>query len=164
MTTAKLTGYRDPALGDQLVAYYVSDEPPGDAELRDHCAAVLPEFMVPSVFVTVGAIPLTVNGKVDWEALPEPHTAPAELYVEPRSRVEKILAEVWSEVLGRERISVDDNFFALGGHSLVALKVISRLKRELGLTVRTREVYQHPQLRELAAYVEAKLAAAPENP
>ncbi|MDH6145027.1 amino acid adenylation domain-containing protein [Kitasatospora sp. GP30] len=164
VTTAVLTGYQDPALGDQLVAYYVADEPLTGAELRDHCAAVLPEFMVPSVFVAVDAIPLTVNGKVDWEALPAPHAAPAEQFVEPQGTVEKLLAEVWSEVLGRDRISADDNFFALGGHSLVALRVISRLKRELGLAVRTKEVYQHPQLRELAAYVEAKLAAAPETP
>ncbi|WP_228718094.1 non-ribosomal peptide synthetase [Kitasatospora acidiphila] len=163
VTTALLTGYRDPALGDQLVAYYVADEPPTDAELRDHCAAVLPEFMVPSVFVAVDTIPLTVNGKVDWEALPAPQAAPAEQFVEPRGTVEKLLAEVWAEVLGRDRISADDNFFALGGHSLVALKVISRLKRELGLAVRTKEVYQHPQLRELAGYVEAKFAAAPET-
>lgn len=163
VTTAVLTGYRDPALGDQLVAYYVADEPPTGAELRDHCAAVLPEFMVPSVFVAVDAIPLTVNGKVDWEALPAPHAAPAEQFVEPQGTVEKLLAEVWSEVLGRDRISADDNFFALGGHSLVALRVISRLKRELGLAVRTKEVYQHPQLRELAGYVEAKLAAASET-
>ncbi|WP_234371031.1 non-ribosomal peptide synthetase [Streptomyces sp. XY431] len=163
VTTVVLTGYRDPALGDQLVAYYVADEPPTGAELRDHCAAVLPEFMVPSVFVAVDAVPLTVNGKVDWEALPAPHAAPAEQFVEPRGTVEKLLAEVWSEVLGRDRISADDNFFALGGHSLVALRVIGRLKRELGLAVRTKEVYQHPQLRELAGYVEAKLAAAPET-
>ncbi|MFB7377478.1 amino acid adenylation domain-containing protein [Kitasatospora purpeofusca] len=161
VTTSVLTGYRDPALGDRLVAYYVADEPPTAAELRDHCAAVLPEFMVPTVFVAIDAIPLTVNGKVDREALPTPHAAPAEQFVEPRGTVEKLLAEVWSEVLGRDRISADDNFFALGGHSLVALRVIGRLKRELGLAVRTKEVYQHPQLRELAGYVEAKLAAAP---
>ncbi|MER5642218.1 non-ribosomal peptide synthetase [Kitasatospora sp. NPDC002227] len=163
LTTAVLTAYRDPALGDQLVAYYVADEPPTGSELRDHCAAVLPEFMVPSVFVAVDAVPLTVNGKVDWEALPSPQAAPAEQFVEPQGVVEKLLAEVWSEVLGRDRISADDNFFALGGHSLVALRVIGRLKRELGLAVRTKEVYQHPQLRELAEYVEAKLAAAPET-
>jgi amino acid adenylation domain-containing protein len=163
VSTAVLTGYRDPVLGDQLVAYYVADEPPTGAELRNHCAAVLPEFMVPSVFMAVDAIPLTVNGKVDWEALPAPQAAPAEQFVEPRGRVEKLLAEVWSEVLGRDRISADDNFFALGGHSLIALRVISRLKRELGLAVRTKEVYQHPQLRELAGYVEARLAAAPET-
>ncbi|MFJ9691420.1 amino acid adenylation domain-containing protein [Kitasatospora sp. NPDC101183] len=160
VATAVLTGYRDPALGDRLVAYYVSEEPPAEAELRDHCATVLPEFMVPSVFVRVDAVPLTVNGKVDWEALPEPQAEAAEQYVEPEGTIEKLLAEVWSEVLGQERISADGNFFALGGHSLVALRVISRLKRDLGITVRVREVYQHPHLRELAAYAGAKLATS----
>jgi acyl carrier protein len=76
-----------------------------------------------------------------------------------RGAVEELIADVWCEVLGRDRISADDNFFALGGHSLLALRVISRLKRELGVTVRTREVYGHPRLRDLAEFVETKAAA-----
>ncbi|MEU6221877.1 non-ribosomal peptide synthetase [Streptomyces sp. NPDC047022] len=161
VTTAVVTDYRDPALGSQLVAYYLGDESLTADELRAHCAPVLPEFMVPSVFVAVDAVPLTVNGKVDWAALPAPDVAPADAeIVEPCSVVEKLIAEVWANVLGRDRISADDNFFALGGHSLVALRVIGRIKRELGVTLRTKEVYQHPELRELAAFVEARLAPA----
>ncbi|OKI92982.1 non-ribosomal peptide synthetase [Kitasatospora sp. CB01950] len=166
VTAAVLTVHRDPALGDRLVAYHQDgDIAPSNAELREHCGAALPEFMVPAVFVAVDTIPLTVNGKVDLTALPAPHAAPAPgAVVEPHGVFEELIAQVWSEVLGRDRISADDNFFALGGHSLVALRVIGRLKRELGVTVRTREVYQHPKLRDLAAYVEATLAAATDRP
>jgi amino acid adenylation domain-containing protein len=176
VAAAVVAAARDTAGGTRLIAYHVAAEAGAAAaeeELRELCASRLPEYMVPGVFVPVKAIPLTVNGKVDFEALPEPPTARApgvdtgeaagdagDAGGAPlRGAVEELIADVWCEVLGRDRISADDNFFALGGHSLLALRVISRLKRELGVTVRTREVYGHPRLRDLAEFVETKAAA-----
>jgi amino acid adenylation domain-containing protein len=146
------------ARGGELAAYYVAHRPPAP-DLRAYCTETLPSHLVPSAFVEVEQIPLTVNGKVDWEALPAPgatRTGPA---VEPSGAYEELIAGVWAEVLDRGQISADDDFFALGGHSLVALRVVARLKKQLGVSVPTREVYRHPRLRDLAAYVEARRAA-----
>ncbi|WP_234542827.1 non-ribosomal peptide synthetase [Streptomyces shenzhenensis] len=157
---AVVTSRHEPLLGDQLMAYYVSDDVLTTADLRAHCASLLPEFMVPTAFIAIDAVPLTVNGKVNWEILPVPQEEASGSADEPQGTFEILIAEVWAQVLGRDRISADDNFFALGGHSLIALRVIGRLKRELGLTIRTKEVYQHPELRDLASYVEARFNAA----
>jgi amino acid adenylation domain-containing protein len=139
----------------ELTAYYVARRAPEPDGLRTFCAQALPEHLVPSVFVEVEAIALTANGKVDYDALPDPEPAESGGAIEPSGRYEELIAEVWAEVLDRRRVGADDDFFALGGHSLVALRVVARLKRELGLAVPTREVYRHPRLRDLAAYVEA---------
>lgn len=159
VSAAVLTVRQDPALGGQLVAYHVSGGSVSNAALREHCAARLPEFMVPTYFVAVERIPLTVHGKVDWAALPEPDLGGGQVAT-PEGPVAGLIADVWSEVLGRDQVGADDDFFALGGHSLVALKVVARLKKEFGIAMRTTEVYQHPRLSDLAAHVETKFAAA----
>ncbi|MET8542171.1 non-ribosomal peptide synthetase [Kitasatospora sp. NPDC004799] len=149
--------------GDQLVGYVVpeGDGAPRDRELQDHLGGLLPSFMVPSAFVTLEAMPLSVNGKVDHRALPavdEARWADAgqEPGDEPQGEFETLIAGVWAEVLGRQRISPTDNFFSLGGHSLIALRVIGRLKKQFGITVSTKEVYQHPELRTLAEFVASR--------
>ncbi|MFI0787442.1 amino acid adenylation domain-containing protein [Streptomyces lydicus] len=144
--------------GERLVAYCV---PAGGAvlsaaRLREHAAAALPDFMVPSDWVPLDALPLTPNGKLDTAALPQPPDGdgPAErTAAEPDGPFEELIAEVWSEVLGRRRISAEDDFFALGGHSLMALRVVGRLKRNLGVVISVKEVYRHPRLRDLARHV-----------
>jgi amino acid adenylation domain-containing protein len=153
--------YQDPSLGVQLVAYYVAGAPLDPAELRAHCAAALPEHMVPAVFQAIDAVPLTGNGKVDRERLPAPDREQSAQLVEPQGVFEEFVAGVWSEVLGRDKIGAEDDFFALGGYSLVALRVVARLRDELGLAMSTKEVYQHPRLRDLVAHIAAKQAAAP---
>ena len=161
VTAAVAAVHADEASGDSLTAYYVAADPPPVAELREHCAARLPDYMLPAFFVPIAAVPLTVNGKVDRARLPAP-SAPdageAAGFSEPRGPFEELIAGVWSQVLGRERVSAHDDFFALGGHSMVALRVVARLKKDLGLAVRTRDVYQHPKLRDLARYVESRHA------
>ncbi|REK87018.1 amino acid adenylation domain-containing protein [Streptomyces inhibens] len=153
--------HHDGPAGEQLVAYCVpaGDTVPRAGQLREHVAAALPDFMVPSAYVPLSALPLTPNGKLDTDALPLPQDVAEDAQgtaAEPDGPFEKLIAEVWSEVLGKRRISADDDFFALGGHSLMALRVVGRLKRNLGVVISVKEVYRHPRLRDLAHHVETR--------
>ncbi|WP_328457314.1 non-ribosomal peptide synthetase [Amycolatopsis sp. NBC_00438] len=132
---------------DQLVAYHVGGERPQVA-----AAGKLPEYMVPTAYVRLDALPRTPNGKLDTAALPAPV---AEGGAAPSGPVEELIADVWSEVLGRDGVGADDDFFALGGHSLVALRVVARLKKNFGVPVSTKDVYRHPRLADLAKHVAA---------
>jgi amino acid adenylation domain-containing protein len=145
--------------GNRLVAYCVprAEAAPSADQLRAHAAGSLPDFMVPTDFVTLEQLPLTLNGKLDLAALPqaqEPAASPGAAS-EPLSDSEQFIAGVWSEVLGREGLSASDDFFALGGHSLLALRVVARLKKERGLAVAVKDVYRHPRLSDLAGHVDA---------
>ena len=152
--------------GDVRLAAYavVSGDVSGEAEesaavqaLRENAQARLPEYMVPSFFVVLPELPLTVSGKVDRAALPEPggSRAAAGEYVAPRSEVEEKVAEVWSEVLGVERVGVHDDFFALGGHSLLATRLAFQLRNSLGVEVPVRTLFEKPTVAELAATIDA---------
>ncbi|MEC3978306.1 non-ribosomal peptide synthetase [Amycolatopsis sp. H20-H5] len=147
VTAAAVLLRDDETIGQRLVAYYVA----ADDTVRDAAAEALPEFMIPAEFVKIDALPLTPNGKLDTAALPAPEATA--VGVEPSGEVEELIAGVWSEVLGRDRISADDDFFALGGHSLVALRVVARLKKNFGVPVSTKDVYRHPRLSDLARHV-----------
>ncbi|WP_326622668.1 non-ribosomal peptide synthetase [Streptomyces decoyicus] len=165
VAAAVVTLHRDTAAGEQLAAYYVAatgaagDTPatgtPAPGTLRAHLAAVLPQFMLPTAYLALDAMPLTVNGKVDLAALPAPEPASATPDSAPEGEAETLIAAVWSEVLGRAHIRADDDFFAMGGHSLIALRVVARLKKQLGVAMSAREVYRHPRLRDLARHVES---------
>ncbi|WP_199520477.1 non-ribosomal peptide synthetase, partial [Kitasatospora sp. MBT63] len=124
---------REDRPGDQrLVAYLVTADGVEPVGLRAHVAAALPEYMVPSAFVTVPEFPLTVHGKLDHRALPAPEL---ELVAEgrpPRDGRERVLCALFGEVLGVEGVTIDDNFFALGGHSLLVTRLVSRIRTELG--------------------------------
>ena len=159
LATALVLVRADEVSGDRLVAYCVpgprASTLPVPEELRGYAARSLPGFMVPTDFVTLERLPLTVNGKLDTAALPEPQQPAAPASAAPASESEKLIADVWSEVLVREQLSADDDFFALGGHSLLALRVVARLKRERGLAVAVKDVYRHPRLSDLAGHVDA---------
>jgi acyl-coenzyme A synthetase/AMP-(fatty) acid ligase/acyl carrier protein len=151
---------REEAPGDKrLVAYVVPREEPAPtaAELHRAVKERLPAYMVPSSFVTLDALPLTPNGKIDRKALPAPDTGRAEdedTYVEPSTEVELLLAEIWSEVLGVEKIGVNDNFFESGGHSLLATQVIARVRKTFQVEVPLRSIFESPTIAELAVTVE----------
>ncbi|KOY61429.1 hypothetical protein AM629_13925 [Photorhabdus heterorhabditis] len=136
----------------RLVAYVVAD---ADEELvnnlRTYLSTVLPDYMVPAAFVRLDAFPLTPNGKLDRRALPAPgeEAFARQIYAAPQGEIEATLATIWRELLGIEQISRHDNFFALGGHSLFALRMIERL-RNLGLTLVARDLFRYPVLSELA--------------
>ena len=148
---------REDVAGDKrLVGYVVGadGDAPDTSELRSHLKRLLPDYMVPSAFVVLEALPLTVNGKVDRKALPAPEGRPAELeYVAPRTPVEEMLAQIWAEVLGVERVGIHDNFFELGGHSLMAIRVVSRLRDAFSVELPVRVLFEAPSMAELAAAV-----------
>ncbi|HWM88866.1 MAG TPA: MupA/Atu3671 family FMN-dependent luciferase-like monooxygenase, partial [Kofleriaceae bacterium] len=145
---------REDAGGRRLVAYLVA-QPGGPAldagELRGFLKQRLPEWMVPSAFVSLEALPLTRNGKLDRAALPAPEVTRAGAgFVAPGTVAEQALAEVWCEVLGLERVGAHDNFFDLGGDSILSIRVIARA-RERGLALTPRQMFQHQTVAEQAA-------------
>ena len=162
-------GYREPAArasaGDPcLVAYYVPKLQISPQELREHLAGRLPEAMIPSFFVALDTLPLTANGKIDRRALlllRDPESAPSDGFVTPRTALEMQIVRVWSEALGFDRIGVNDNFFALGGHSLMATRVAAQLAEELGVELPLATLFEKPTVSELAAFI-APLTAANE--
>ncbi|MBD2801227.1 amino acid adenylation domain-containing protein, partial [Xenorhabdus sp. M] len=143
---------RGEASDKRLVAYVVTN---ADKELannlRTHLNSILPDYMIPSAFVCLEAFPLTPNGKLDHRSLPEPGTEAfaRQHYELPQGETETVLAAAWREVLGIERISRHDNFFALGGHSLLVVQMIEHLRQQ-GLTLAIRDLFQSPVLSTLA--------------
>ncbi|MFC7468931.1 phosphopantetheine-binding protein [Actinomadura keratinilytica] len=111
--------------------------------------------MVPAAYLAVDAIPLTVNGKVDRRALPAPEFTPTgAAYTEPRTDTERALCAIWAEVLGADRVGVDDDFFGLGGDSISSLKVTSRARTVLGTPLSPRALFDHPTVARLAAEID----------
>ncbi|MBV9774709.1 MAG: amino acid adenylation domain-containing protein, partial [Gemmatimonadetes bacterium] len=146
----------------RLVAYVVPVEGPDaltPAELRNALRARLPEYMVPSAFVMLEALPLTPNGKVDRRALPAPEgrAGTEAAYVAPRTSTEATLAQIWGEVLGVERVGVEDNFFEIGGHSLLAVRIGSRLQEAFATELPLRTLFEAPTVAALAERVDAAL-------
>jgi amino acid adenylation domain-containing protein len=145
--------------GKLLVAYVVWDarQEPDSDKLRGYLKEKLPSHMVPSFFVTLEKLPLMPNGKVDRRALPEPESGliePKRAFTAPRSPLEDVVAEVWSQVLGIKKIGIHDNFFDLGGHSLTATQVMSRIRQMLQVELPLRRLFERPTVESLAAYID----------
>lgn len=142
--------------GRGLVAYYVpaGTVAPEAVELRELLERKVPGFMVPAAFVALTALPLGPHGKLDPAALPAPESAGGDAYVAPEGPVEELLAELWAETLDVERIGARDNFFRLGGHSLRATQMLSRLAEVTQVELPLRELFVAPTLADLAAVVE----------
>ncbi|WP_042368094.1 non-ribosomal peptide synthase/polyketide synthase [Streptacidiphilus neutrinimicus] len=141
----------------RLVAYLVPAEGGADdlavPQLREHLAGLLPAHMVPSAFVPLERLPLTPSGKTDRQALPDPGPATAGgPRTEPRTPTERRIARIWADVLGVPEVGADDNFFHLGGDSVLSMQVVSRLRRD-GLHLATRDLFTHQTVAELAAVV-----------
>jgi aryl carrier-like protein len=147
--------------GDKrLVAYYTvtttdGSRPTIEAEaLRLYLSSTLPGYMMPSAYVALETLPLTPNGKLDRRALPQPDDAGAACkYEAPIGDIETALARIWAEAFHLDRVGRHDNFFALGGHSLMALKLIERMRSE-GLQTDVRTLFISPTIAELAAVME----------
>lgn len=141
----------------RLVAYVVWREgyTTPVSELRNFLREKLPDYMLPSAFAVLDAMPLTPSGKVDRRALPAPQQSqPPETFVAPRTPVEEVLAGIWSEVLELEQIGIEDNFFDLGGHSLLATQLLSRVREIFKIEVPVRRIFEAPTVAGLAETVE----------
>jgi hypothetical protein len=155
---------RDTAGNQRLVAYIVSHESASleVADLRRRLLAELPEYMVPSAFVILDALPLSPNGKIDRNALPAPGPGlldPVVEYVAPRTQLEETLVRFWAEVLELERVGVHDNFFDLGGHSLQSVQLVARLTAALNRPVSVKAVFQAPTVALMADLLQRESAA-----
>ena len=158
-------GVRDAAViaredqpGDKrLVAYVITHdgEPVDVAALRALLSSQLAEYMLPSAFVSLAALPLNNNGKLDRHALPAPDASAvaSQKFAAPQGKWETAVATIWQELLELDRVGRDDNFFDIGGHSLLGVLLLSRLSQEFGLDVPLRELFVHPTLREFAAAI-----------
>ena len=142
----------------RLVAYVVpaAGRAVSVAELRERIKGQLPDYMVPSAFVMMKTLPLTSNGKLDRSALPAPEQAqPERAYVEPRTPSERVVAQIWAEVLKLERVGAEDNFFDLGGHSLLLTQVVSRMRKAFRRELPIRWLFESPTVARLAARMDA---------
>ena len=163
---------RDLADSQSLVAYVVpkNQQLLTISELRQFLESKLPNYMIPSAFVTLKALPLNPNGKVDRKALPIPNLARSEtVFVLPRNDAEKIIASIYAEILKQEKVSINDNFFELGGHSLLATQVISRLREAFEIEFPLRILFEKPTVVSLAEHITATQVAIaqisrPSNP
>jgi hybrid polyketide synthase/nonribosomal peptide synthetase FtdB len=144
------------AKGDKyLCAYIVCNEGVNQDEIRNYMTIQLPHYMVPSFFVEIDKIPLTVNGKINHKALPSPEIKAGNDYAAPSNEIEEKLVEIWAGVLNiqKEEISVTKDFFAIGGHSLKATVLSGRIYKELGVVFPLRDVFLHPTVRAQAAQI-----------
>ncbi len=153
----------DHAGGRTLVAYLVvgGDHAPTVGELRRFLLQKLPDYMIPSSFVLMDALPLTPNGKVDRRALPAPtQTRPRldSVFIEARTESEKALVDIWQDLLGVEQIGIHDDFFALGGNSLVAVKLVARIGSTFGITLPLRTLFSQPTVAELTTVIAVLVA------
>ncbi|HEX2091631.1 MAG TPA: amino acid adenylation domain-containing protein, partial [Longimicrobiaceae bacterium] len=152
----RLVAYLTPAEGSEVSA---------SGDLRAHLRAGLPEHMIPSAFVALDALPLTPNGKIDRRALPLPgsRVGVEQTYTPPRTPTEEAVAAVWAEVLGVNRVGAHDNFFDLGGHSLLLVQLHSRLRERFGGEISVADLFQLPTLADLARELDRLRETAPEE-
>jgi hypothetical protein len=150
----------------RLVAYVVPelDQPLSIDGLRSFLSARLPDYMVPPHFLILGRLPLNPNGKVDYDALPlweQARTGQSDLFVAPRNDVEAKLCEIFSQVLGIKQVGVNDNFFGIGGHSLLAAQAAGRIKEAFGLGLELRTFLESPTVAALAKHIATRIKPTP---
>jgi hypothetical protein len=153
---------REDAPGDRrLAAYYLAEEPVAVEALKAHLAGRLPEYMVPAAYVWMEEYPRTPNGKVDRKALPAPEgdAYAAREYEAPVGETEEALAVIWADLLGVERVGRHDDFFLLGGNSLLVTRLVFRIGREMDVELSVSDVFEKPELSLLAQQLrDAQLA------
>ena len=161
---AVVVGYKQAGQATELAAYLVAAPnaaiPPIEA-LRGHLAEALPSYMVPAYFVELDSLPLTISGKINRKALPEPQAAQlasSTEYIAPRNHTETTLANIWENLLQRENIGVHDNFFDLGGHSLRAIRLVALVQQQLQVDISLSTIFAQPTIANLATFITGKEA------
>ncbi|HLP88085.1 MAG TPA: amino acid adenylation domain-containing protein [Nostocaceae cyanobacterium] len=147
---------REDIPGNQRLVAYLVAENRIIPELNQYLRKKLPEYMIPSAFITLNTIPLTPNGKVNRRALPAPENTHqlTNNFTAPRSPIEEILAAIWSQILSISPIGINDNFFALGGHSLLATQVISRIRKTLNVDISLQDLFTFPTIAEITPVIQ----------
>lgn len=148
-----------------LVQYYTSDRKVSSGEIRAYLSEHMPDYMIPSYFVQVDAMPLTPNGKINRKALLECNCYVGDHveYEAPTSEVELQLTKMWQDILALEKIGINDNFFEIGGHSLKATSLIAQIQREMGVDVPMGQLFKTATIKELALYIESKKGSNESN-
>jgi aryl carrier-like protein len=159
VTEAVVTAHEIAPGESRLVAYVITKaSPPVTAdEMKLHLEPYLPEHMIPTAFIRMAEFPLTVTGKIDRRALPVPDFAALahrREHVAPRTSTEQLIASLWQELLHLDKVGVHDDFFDLGGHSLRAMQLASRMQQAFGVTVALRDVFAAPTIAKLAPLIE----------
>jgi acyl carrier protein len=154
--------------GRQLVAYVVAvnGNTPDVTAIRKKLSTRLPEYMVPGLFIVLESLPMLPNGKIDRKRLPEPRPT-VQIHREPQTEQEKILCGLFADVLGLQQTGIDDNFFALGGHSLMATSLVSRIWSRMAVRIPVRAIFEAPtvaQLTKHSAFTELPVAEKYANP
>jgi acyl carrier protein len=146
----------------RLVAYVVSENKPASSALRSYLRERLPEYMVPQAFVSLPALPLTSNGKIDRRALQAVkfEVENGTPHVPPRNEVERVITDIWQNVLGVPRIGIHDNFFDLGGHSLLAVQIYRKITVALQCELSVIEMFRYPTVDSLATFLTQKIEQA----
>lgn len=160
-----VTAVQDGQARDKRIVSYIvpANGQVETADLRSYLRERLPEYMVPSTFVTLERLPRTPSGKIDRRGLPAPDMAQRDMtlpYTEPSSELERRLAQIWREVLKLEKVGLDDNFFDLGGHSLLLVQVHARLREELGLELSAIDLFKYPTIGSLAGHAQGSGTSA----
>jgi amino acid adenylation domain-containing protein len=152
---AVVVAREDEATGKRLVAYLVCqhNQALSAADLQDFLREKLPDYMIPSAYVALKALPLNPNGKIERQSLPDPDGSSLQIerpFIAPRTPLEEVLAGIWADVLKLERIGVEDNFFALGGHSLIAMQIMSRVRNTFHMELPLRVVFEATTVEKLS--------------
>ncbi|HYC28610.1 MAG TPA: amino acid adenylation domain-containing protein, partial [Chitinophagaceae bacterium] len=145
----------------QLAAYIVCNEPLSASVLRNYLSESLPDYMLPAYFVQLDKLPLTASGKVDRRKLPNPESNSLETgtqYVAPRNELEAGMVNIWQELLGKDKIGIEDNFFEVGGDSIKILRLMSELKKTLGVKVSFADIYEHSTIERLSDHIQQNRA------
>ncbi|REG90461.1 non-ribosomal peptide synthetase, partial [Flavobacterium aquicola] len=150
---------KEDAIGSKRLVGYVVPEGDFDKEvLQNQLKLSLPEYMIPQLWVTLDAMPLTGNGKLDKKSLPDPDNSDlsSKEYVAPRSETERQLAEIWQNLLGIEQVGIHDDFFELGGHSLLATRLVSMIRKELSKEIEIADIFAYTTISELGTHISAQ--------
>ncbi|SFB46080.1 non-ribosomal peptide synthetase, partial [Clostridium frigidicarnis] len=148
----------DKKKGKYLCAYIVSEDKLNESNLKSYLKESLPEYMIPSYFVSIDKMPITPNGKLDRRAFPKPNLDERlTSYEAPRNSLEEMLSKIWVEVLGVNKIGINDNFFELGGHSLKAMTLISKIHKETNKEVSLKGLFKEPTIKGLSKFIESSI-------
>src|SRR5690606_2511391 len=152
LTAAVVTAVSNATGEQELAAYLTANRQIDIAEIRNHLAKLLPTYMLPAHYLQLDVMPLTTNGKIDKKMLPVPTgiNSSGEAHVPPTNDIERQLVNIWQEVLGKDKVGINDNFFDLGGHSLTAIRLIARIKKEFSIELNIKDVFAEPTIETLA--------------